>query len=115
MEISETGAIFVLIIAAIISLIVLIKYFRLCNDVRAIRESLEDREVRTPDAEPVVKKLSTGTKSPTKADVREFQDRVREHMKANKGIDSQWLENLIASYNAEFNEDFHQYLKKPQE
>ena len=112
MEFSETGTVFIAILSLIITIVVLIKFFRLCNDVRAIRECLEDREMRTPVAKPGANNLPTGTKSPTEADVSEFQYRVREHMKANKEIDPEWLENLIASYNEKFNEDFHQYLKR---
>ena len=114
MEMSETGTLFVAILSLIITIVVLVKFFRLCADIRDIRIMLENKWGQPSQniESPVDENRTTGSLTPTKADVREFQDIGREHMKANKGIDDQWLENLIASYNEKFNEDFHQYLKQ---
>ena len=95
------------LIVLIIAIIVLVKFFRLSNDVHIIREVLEDK-FSAP--EPVVDHRGNGSISPSKSDVREFQDRIKEYKKTHKDIDQEWLENLIEEYNEKFNEDFHQYL-----
>lgn len=94
----------------IISVVVLVKYFRLCKDVRIIRSVVEDNWGRSPEPEPIIEHHGKGTISPTKSDVREFQDRIKEYKKTHKDIDQQWIENLIIEYNNKFSEDFHQYL-----
>ena len=68
---------------------------------------IEDTE---PTQEPVVEHRGRGCISPSKSDVREFQERIKEYKKTHKELDQQWLENLIEEYNDKFSEDFHQYL-----
>lgn len=97
------------VIVLIITIIFLVKFFRLCKDVRAIREVVESRWATKSVVEPVEHR-GKGNINPSKSDVREFQDRIKEYKKTHKEIDQQWLENLIEEYNEKFNEDFHQYL-----
>ena len=97
------------VIVLIITIIFLVRFFRLCKDVRVIREVVESRWAIKPVIEPVEHR-GRGDISPSKSDVREFQDRIKDYKKTHKEIDQQWLENLIEEYNEKFNEDFHQYL-----
>ena len=60
--------------------------------------------------EPMEEHRGRGSISPSKSDVREFQDRIKEYKKSHRTIDDQWLENLVEEYNDKFSEDFHQYL-----
>lgn len=97
------------LIALIITIIFLVRFFRLCKDVRVIREVVESKWSAKPVFEPAEHR-GRGNVSPSKSDVREFQERVKEYKKMHKGIDQEWLENLIEEYNDKFSEDFHQYL-----
>jgi hypothetical protein len=99
----------VALIVLIITIVFLIRFFRLCKDVRAIREVVEGRWAIKPETEPVEHR-GKGNLNPTKSDVREFQDTIKEYKKTHKEIDQQWIENLIEEYNKKFCEDFHQYL-----
>ena len=97
------------VIVLIITIIFLVRFFRLCKDVRTVREVVERKWALKPGIESVEHR-GRGNVSPTKSDVREFQERIKESQKEHKNIDQQWLENLIDEYNEKFNEDFHQYL-----
>lgn len=97
------------VIALIITIIFLVRFFRLCKDVRTIREVVESRFAVKPVVEPIEHR-GRGSVSPTKSDLREFQERIKEYKKTHKELDQQWLENLIEEYNDKFSEDFHQYL-----
>ena len=48
--------------------------------------------------------------SPSKNDVDEFLDKIHSYKKENKVVDRKWLNDLINKYNADFSEDFSQYL-----
>ena len=48
--------------------------------------------------------------SPSKNDVDEFLDKIHSYKKENEVVDKKWLNDLINKYNANFNEDFSQYL-----
>ena len=48
--------------------------------------------------------------SPSKNDVDEFLDEIHSYKKENEVVDKKWLNDLINKYNANFNEDFSQYL-----
>ena len=48
--------------------------------------------------------------SPSKNDVDEFLDRIHSYKKENKVVNRKWLNDLINKYNANFSEDFSQYL-----
>jgi predicted Holliday junction resolvase-like endonuclease len=97
------------LIVLIITIIVLVKFFRLCKDIRAIREVVESNWAIKPVIE-AFENRAKGDLCPSKSDVREFQDKIKEYKKMHKDIDQQWIENLIDEYNEKFNEDFHQYL-----
>ena len=85
------------VIVLIITIIFLVKFFRLCKDVRAIREVVESRWATKSVVEPVEHR-GKGNINPSKSDVREFQDRIKEYKKTHKEIDQQWLENLIEDF-----------------
>ena len=97
----ETFLTIVWIIAVILTIIILAKFFGLCKNVRKIRE-----------IQSAINHRGKGTASPTEADVNEFLDKVKRHIAAYSGIDWKVLENLIGEYNEKFNVDFHQYLKR---
>lgn len=66
--------------------------------------------VAAMEEESVIVPRGEGSISPTKSDVREFQEIIKEYKKEHKTVDEEWLEDLIKEYNAKFTEDFHQYL-----
>ena len=70
------------IIALIITIIFLRRFFRLCKDVRAIREVIESKWAGKVEV-PVIEHRGKGDLSPTKSDVREFQDRIKEYKRTN--------------------------------
>ena len=96
----------------IINIIVLVKFFNLCKDIRILRIIVANKwdSAYPQTAEDVNKHIATGSISPTKSDVKEFQDKIKDYRKTNKEDASQWIESLIKEYNNIFNEDFHQYL-----
>ncbi len=98
------------IIILAISIILLVKFFFLCSDVRCIRRILEKKNDDASKEESVQITRGEGDLSPTKSDVREFHDRIKLYLKDHKKMDNDWLENLVKEYNSRFNEDFHQYL-----
>jgi len=98
------------IIVLVITIIFLVKFFHLCSDVRYIKNVFERKWGVVPEEEPVQIPRGEGSISPTKSDVREFQERIKEYKKEHKVVDEAWLENLIKEYNAKYTEDFHQYL-----
>ena len=59
---------------------------------------------------PIEEPRVRGHLNPSKSDVREFQDKIKEYKKTHKVIDQQWIDSLIDEYNEKFNEDFRQYL-----
>ena len=98
------------IIVFVITIIFLVKFFRLCSDVRCIKSVLVNKWGPVPEEEPVQAPRGEGSISPSKSDVREFHERIAAYKKEHKEVDKAWLEKLIKEYNAKFTEDFHQYL-----
>ena len=105
---------FVYIIAGILSLVNLILFWRLCKDIHTlllhITQNKETPVSLKTNEDNVNKPL--GSKNPSKTDVQEFRSKVKQFCKSNKDPESQkeFIDNLVAEYNSEFNEDFSLYL-----
>lgn len=102
---------------------------RMSNDIHTMRElftSLFDKELKEKEAEvqkqekakqqklivtaPGINTPDQSKPSPSKNDVDEFLDKIHSYKKEHKEVDKKWLNELINEYNANFNEDFSQYL-----
>lgn len=102
---------------------------RMSNDIHAMRylfTTLFKEEVKKKVTEENIRKTKEAQKpviaapgintpdptkpSPSKNDVDEFLDEMHSYKKENKVVDKKWLNDLINKYNANFNEDFSQYL-----
>jgi len=102
---------------------------RMSNDIHAMRDlftSLFDKELKEKEAEvqkqekarqqklivtaPGIDPPDQSKQSPSKNDVDEFLGKIHAYKKEHKEVDKKWLNELINKYNANFNEDFSQYL-----
>ena len=102
---------------------------RMSNDIHAMRylfTTLFKEEVKKKVTEENIRKTKEAQKpvitapdintpdpskpSPSKNDVDEFLDEIHSYKKENEVVDKKWLNDLINKYNANFNEDFSQYL-----
>lgn len=92
------------ILSIVLEIIVLVKYFTLCNDVHFIKEVFskrvdnETKSVSVPD-----KKFE-----PTKADVLEFKKKYNDIKKQQDSESS--VKSLIEEYNERFDADFTEYV-----
>lgn len=113
----ETPIVLVYIIAAIICIVNLILFWRLCKDTHTIVSYLAKKQKNTHCSDEDFENTdnandSIGLKTPGKTDVQEFKRIVKQFCKSNKDPKSQkeFIDNLVAEYNGIFNEDFSQYL-----
>ena len=102
---------------------------RMSNDIHAMRylfttlfkeevkkKVTEENIRKTKEAQkPVITAPDINTPDPSKSsrsknDVDEFLDEIHSYKKENEVVDKKWLNDLINKYNANFNEDFSQYL-----
>lgn len=102
---------------------------RMSNDIHAMRNlftTLFKEDVKKKITETNISKTKEAQKpvittpgintpdpskpSPSKNDVDEFLDKIHSYKKENKVVDRKWLNDLINKYNADFSEDFSQYL-----
>lgn len=117
------------LVLIVFSVYLLYLQIRMSNDIHAMRDlftSLFDKELKEKEAEAQRRETAKAQKlietapgintpdqskpSPSKNDVDEFLDKIHSYKKEHKEVDKKWLNELINEYNANFNEDFSQYL-----
>lgn len=96
-------------ISAVIGIVNLILFWRLCSDVRQLKNTFVKPETKSV----IVKTPVNSNKiAPSKSDVMEFQSKVKQIKKGNKDetLVQTLIGVLISDYNRRFSEDFAQYL-----